>query len=199
MEIKNIVAKNISELRIMNNLTQAELGEKLNYSDKTISKWERAESTPDVAVLYEIANLFEVPLDYFVSEDSIHSAISDHKKTTAKYNHRAIAYISEGLAVFIALFAFVLTSLISKASTFQWLYFVYTLPVVLIIKLVFNSIWFNPKNNYYIVSALMWSILAAVQISFWYFSINILLIYILGVAGQIIIFIWSFINKTKKQ
>ena len=47
-DVKNIVAKNITELRLLNNMTQLELAEKLNYSNKTISKWERAESTPDI-------------------------------------------------------------------------------------------------------------------------------------------------------
>ena len=47
-DIKND-AKNITELRILNNMTQMELAEKLNYSDKTISKWERAESSPDIS------------------------------------------------------------------------------------------------------------------------------------------------------
>lgn len=43
-DIKSIVAKNITDLRILNNMTQLELGAKLNYSDKTISKWERGHS-----------------------------------------------------------------------------------------------------------------------------------------------------------
>ena len=197
MNIKETVAKNIFELRTLNNMTQLELAEKLNYSDKTISKWERAESVPDIEVLYKMSKLFSVPLDFFVREDNISNAISEEKKKETQYNHRAIQYVSEGLAIFIALFAFVITSLVSPKSRFQWLYFVYTLPIVLIIKLVFNSIWFNPRRNYYIVSALMWSILCAIQISFWYFKKNILLIYVLGVAGQIIIFIFSLIKKPK--
>ena len=64
-DIKNIVAKNITELRLLNNMTQMELAEKLNYSDKTISKWERAESTPDISVLVEIANLLFRSVQYF--------------------------------------------------------------------------------------------------------------------------------------
>ena len=43
-DIKNIVAKNITELRLLNNMTQMELAEKINYSDKTVSKWERGVS-----------------------------------------------------------------------------------------------------------------------------------------------------------
>ena len=63
-DIKGIVAKNICELRQLNNMTQLELAEKLNYSDKAISKWERAESCPDITVLVQIADLFGVSGDY---------------------------------------------------------------------------------------------------------------------------------------
>ena len=195
MDIKYIVAKNISNLRVLNNMTQAELGEKLNYSDKTISKWERGDSIPDVAVLYEIANLFGVSLDYFVKEENINRKTLENKKKRSRYNRRAIVWICEIVAFALALLAFVVTSLTFAKATFKWLYFIYALPAALIVRLVFNSIWFNPKKNYRIISELMWSILIAVQLSFLYFEKNILLIYLLGVAGQIIIFIWSFIKN----
>ncbi len=195
--VKSIVAKNISELRLLNNMTQLELGEKLNYSDKTVSKWERGESTPDIAVLVEIADIFGVSLDYLVRGENLDEKIKDNRQTQAKYNHRAITYISEGLVWFIALFAFVITSLIAKSANFQWLYFVYALPVTQIVRLVFNSIWFNPRHNYLIISVLMWSILFAIHITFWFFDINIALILLLGIAGEIIIILWSFIKKPK--
>ena len=197
-EIKTVVAKNIAELRILNNMTQLELAEKLNYSDKTISKWERAESSPDIAVLVQIADLFGVTLDYMVRSENIDEQVKENKQKEARYNHQAITYISESCAWFVALFAFIITSLIIQEMTFQWLYFVYTLPIVLIIRLVFNSVWFNPRNNYLIISALMWSVLAAIHITFLYFKINVALIYLLGVAGQIVIVLWSFIKRPKK-
>lgn len=197
--IKNIVAKNITELRLLNNVTQLELAEKLNYSDKTISKWERVESSPDIAVLVEIANLFGVSLDYMVRSENIEEQVKENKQKEARYNHRVITYISESCAWFVALFAFIITSLIMREMRFQWLYFVYAIPIVLIIRLVFNSIWFNPRNNYLIISALMWSVLAAIQVTFLYFKIDVALIYLLGVAGQIVIVLWSFIKKPKKK
>ena len=60
----------------MNHMTQAELGEKLNYSDKTISKWERGESAPDISVLVEIAELFGVTLDSLVKPGSMKNAVN---------------------------------------------------------------------------------------------------------------------------
>lgn len=197
-DIKANVAKNITELRLLNNLTQLELAEKLNYSDKTVSKWERGESTPDISVLVQIAALFGVSLDYLVKAESLDQTVLEQKQHETKYNRKVIAYISESVAWFAAIFAFILTSLITGKATFQWLYFVYALPVVLIVKLIFNSIWFNPRNNYFIISALLWSVLATVHITFLYFKINVTLIYLLGLAGQVVIILWSFIKKPKK-
>jgi len=198
-EIKQIVAKNITELRLLNNMTQAELAEKLNYSDKTISKWERAESSPDITVLVKIAELFEVSLDYLAGIENLEDTVNENRVKETKYNRRAISYIFESVAWFIALFAFIVTSLITNKTTFQWLYFVYAFPIVMIVKLVFNSIWFNPRHNYFIVSALIWSILAAIHITLLYFKINVALIYLLGVAAQIIIILCSFIKKPQKK
>ena len=196
-DVKSNVAKNITELRILNSMTQMELGERLNYSDKTISKWERCESSPDLSALVEMADLFGVTLDYMVRSESIEDAVVARKSKEVKFNRRAVSYIAECGAWIVAIFAFIITTLIIGRMTFQWLYFVYALPVVLIVKLVFNSIWFNPRHNYLIISALMWSIFAAVHITFMYFRINVSLIYLLCVAGQVIIVLCSFIKKPK--
>ena len=196
-DIKSNVAKNITELRILNNMTQMELGERLNYSDKTISKWERVESSPDLSALVEMADLFGVTLDYLVKSENIEEAVVERKTKEASFNRRAVSYIAEGGGWIVAIFAFIVTTLITNQMTFQWLYFVYALPVVLIVKLIFNSIWFNPRHNYLIISALMWSIFVAIHITFLYFKVNVSLIYLLGIAGQIVIILCSYINKPK--
>jgi transcriptional regulator with XRE-family HTH domain len=67
-DYKRIIANNITELRKAVPLTQAELAEKLNYSDKAVSKWERGESIPDVIVLKQIAELFGVTVDYLLED-----------------------------------------------------------------------------------------------------------------------------------
>jgi len=198
-DVKSIVARNITELRLLNNMTQLDLAQKLNYSDKTISKWERGESTPDINVLVNIADIFGVSLDYLVRSENIDEQVTKNRLETSSYNKRAVTLISEGTVWFVALFAFIITSLVTSKASFQWLYFVYAMPIMLIVRLVLNSIWFNPRNNYIIVSLLMWSILTAIHISFLYFGINVALIFLLGVLGQIIIVLWSFIYKPSKK
>ena len=197
-DIKSIVAKNIAELWQSNNMTQLELAEKINYSDKAISKWERAESSPDISVLVDIAAVFGVTVDYLVKADHTETPVKESEVTKRQYNRKPIAYIAESGAWLVAIVAFIITTLIVKGMTFQFLYFVYALPIVLIVKLVFNSIWFNPRNNYYIISVMMWSILAAVHITCLYFGLNVALIYLLGIAGEIVIVLWSLICKPKK-
>ncbi len=196
-DVKSNVAKNITELRILNNMTQMELGERLNYSDKTISKWERGESSPDLGALVEMADMFDVTLDYLIRSESIEEAMVERKTKDVSFNRRAVSYIAECGAWIVAIFAFIITTLITGQMTFQWLYFVYALPIVLIIKLIFNSIWFNPRHNYLIISALMWSIFVAIHITFLYFKVKVSLIYLLGVAGQVVIVLCSFVSKPR--
>jgi hypothetical protein len=145
-----------------------------------------------------MSDLFGVTLDYLVKSEKVEAAKVENNKEY-KYNRRVISYISECVGWIVAIFAFIITTLIIGKTTFQWLYFVFALPVVLIIKLIFNTVWFNPRHNYLIISGLMWSILAAVQITFMYFGVNVALIYILGLAGQVVIVLWSFINKPKPK
>ena len=105
-DIKSIVAKNITDLRLMNNMTQAEVGEKLSYSDKTISKWERGESSPDIAVLVKIAELYGVTVDYLVRAEHTEDTVKEQRQNEARYNRRAISYISESAIWLVAVIAF---------------------------------------------------------------------------------------------
>ena len=50
-DLKQIFAENLSALRKKKGWTQMELAERLHYSDKAVSKWERGESLPDVVIL----------------------------------------------------------------------------------------------------------------------------------------------------
>ncbi|MBO5229022.1 MAG: helix-turn-helix transcriptional regulator [Lachnospiraceae bacterium] len=199
--VKSIVAKNISKLRQAKGMTQGELDEKLNYSDKAVSKWERAESMPDITVLVEIADIFEVSLDYLVrSEESLKRfEAKEEKKEATQYNRGFITGVSILLVWLLAFLAFVLISIVSEKMGYQWLVFVYSVPVSMIVWLVFNSIWFSVRRNYLIVSLLMWSLLAAIHLTLLPFGVNVGLIYLLGIPGQIIIIMWSMIKVRPKS
>jgi len=196
-ELKNIIAKNISDLRRDRGYTQLELAEKLNYSDKSVSKWERADAIPDVAVLKEIADLFGVTLDYMVEEEHKTKAkdkISNFKKL---HNHAFITGICVLAVWLIALAGFVIADIIEGGIKLTWLSFVYAVPLTFIVWLVLNSIWFNKRRNYFIISLLMWSTLLALVVTFMFFEVNVWKILLLGIPAQIIILFWSRIEYKK--
>jgi transcriptional regulator with XRE-family HTH domain len=57
------------------NLTQLKLGEMLSYSDKAISKWERAEAVPDAYVLKRLSEVFDVSVDYIMTDQASHREV----------------------------------------------------------------------------------------------------------------------------
>ena len=198
-DIKNIVAKNLIELRLAHNLTQLELSEKLNYSDKAISKWEHGSSLPDLDVLLDIANLYGVTLDYLVAEEHAQPQSSFKEKITAKYSRTVITLIAVLCVWFVALFVFVLATLIAPATKLFWLSFVYAVPATAVVWLVLNSIWFNQKTNYLIISLLMWSSIASIHVTCYYFGLgNVWLLYLLGIPSQAVVFLWSLMKKKNK-
>lgn len=275
--LKPIIAKNISNLRQEKNMTQSDLAQRLNYSDKAVSKWERAESVPDIAVLKKIADLFEVTLDYLVTDiheekatenntvnnsDNINIAnqkdaasdisfsSDDNSRSDASFpsddngrlkndstdnsslsnnsqgnsslqnnntantttdkgkpklkftymssplrKHGFITGISIILVWLVATLAFVMADIFTNDTYFHWLAFLYAIPVSAIVWLVFNSLWFNKRRNYFIISLLMWSSLLSIVLSLLPFGKKMLLMLILGIPGQVIIYMWSSLKK----
>lgn len=196
-DIKEIIAKNITSLRKEMMLTQLELAEKLNYSDKAVSKWERGESIPDVVVLCELAQLFGVTLDYLVEEEHSNNRVA--KTTVEKSNKGFITAMSTVLAFMIMLVTFIVVSYVLPDFP-AWILLLYAVPVTLIVWLVFNSVWFNPKRNFLIVSLLMWGMLASLYISLLIFAKeSVWQLFLIGVPGQIIILLWSRLRFKKKE
>ena len=198
-QIKKAIAKNISELRKEFGYTQLELAEKLNYSDKSISKWERAEAIPDVIILKEIADLFGVSLDYMVELEHAPKTISKLNIRRKIHNRAFITGMCIIVVWLLATLAFVVLDITIGEIKLHWLSFVYSVPLTMIVWLIFNSIWFNKRRNFLIVSFLMWTSLLAIFISLLLFGINTWKILTLGIPGQIIILMWSRLKSKKKN
>ncbi len=198
-DMKMTVAGNISDLRRKSGLTQAELAEKLNYSDKAVSKWERGESIPDVTVLKSIADLFGVTVDYLLAEEHDDPELAKKRTNKRKFrNHALITGISILLVWFVATFIFINVNFAGLGKNGGWLVFVCSVPVSMIVWLVFNSIWFNRRRNFFIISCLMWSLLATVFLFFIAFGTNIWPLFFIGIPAQIIIIMWSGIKIKRK-
>ncbi len=189
---RKCIAENILTLRQAHSLTQAELAEKLSYTDKAVSKWERGESVPDVFTLKAISELFGVTVDYLFYP---HSVDEVRPQKHIKSNHIIITLMSVALVWFVATFVFVVGKTWLPDVSKLWLSYVVAVPVSIIIILIFNSIWGRSRYNYLIISLLCWTSIAAVYISF--FSYNYWLLFFIGIPGQIIIILWSRLKKRK--
>lgn len=197
-DLKAVIAKNITELRKENKLTQLELAEKLNYSDKSVSKWERGESIPDVIVLKELADLFGVSVDYMLKPHKEIGLAAKLSISLKKRNRTTITAMCVLLVWLIATITFVVLDIALEDISYNWLTFVYAVPVSFIVWLVMNCVWFNLRNNFLIISFLMWSVITATFVTFICVKVNIWELFLLGIPGQIIIWLWSRIKLKHK-
>lgn len=209
-DLKSIIAENITALRKGSSMTQIELAERLNYSDKAISKWERGESVPDITVLKTIADMFGVTVDYLLVREhiSVDQELSEEeilkrereekkqeKKKRLKKTHSIVAAMSVLLVWLIATLIFVILDASLNGTLRHLLVFPYAVVASTIVWLVFNSMWFNKRRNYLIISVMIWAIAVAVHITVLAGGHNLWQIYLLGIPGQIIIALWSIIGK----
>lgn len=180
-DLKNIIAKNMMDLRTSRNMTQAMLGEILNYSDKAVSKWERAEAVPDAYVLKQLSEYFQVSVDYLMSEHETPVPALPAPPNHKIYRHiMGVAFISIWT---LALLIFICLWILGRQ---EYMVFVYTVPLSLIVLLSLNSLWGNAKGNFVIISALIWSVLATIYLAF--LKHNLWPFFLLGVPIEIILF-----------
>ena len=191
-DLKQIIANNIIKLRKQKKLTQAEFAQKLNYSDKAVSKWERAESIPDVIVLKQVADLFGISVDYLLNEHNENEKlVVVNNKKTSKINKIPLTLLAASPIWGIATLIFTLILIFSNKHV--WFIFYICVPLTLLIFLIFNSIWGKKRNNYVIVSLFIWSILLCIYLCF--IKFNVWQIFILGIPGQIAIVLWSALKR----
>lgn len=190
-DLKHIIAHNLSELRRSASMTQIDLAERLHYSDKAVSKWERGESIPDVGVLKEIADLFGVTVDYLLTEE--HTAPREDVPAGRQHRRAVVTLLSVALVWLIATVVFVILGMVLPGLRGEWLAFVYAVPVSAIVLLVFNSLWGRRRRNYGIVSVLVWGLLLSAFLT--YPRGMMWMIFLLGIPAQIIIWLWSRLEK----
>ena len=155
-QLKTNIARNIATLRKKKGLTQTELAEKLSYSDKSVSKWERAEGIPDALVLTNMAELFGVTLNELVADE-----LPAEKIPTEQHPHRRkvkiiVPIIAAILPLLLGTIAYTVLSILFPLNTRLWLIFVYAAAVSAIILIVFGHIWWNKVFGGVFVSSLIW-------------------------------------------
>ena len=159
-EIRSHIAANIAHYRRQMNLTQTELSDRINYSDKSVSKWERAEGVPDIYVLSQLAGIFDVGVDDLLATEP------PRRRTGGRKQRLLITLLSTGLVWLCACFAFFLCMLFVPDSGRNWLAFIVAVPVSGVVLTVFTCLWWNLIWQFLSVSLIEWGIALTLHLSF---------------------------------
>ncbi|NCB48407.1 MAG: XRE family transcriptional regulator [Clostridia bacterium] len=202
-KFKMIIANNLVKYRKAAKLTQLELAERLLYSDKNISKWERGESIPDVLILKQIADIFGITVNDFLTENGKVEIgnVDKHKKREAtKFFSKQqflILFLSISLVWLVAVVVYsFFVGLMPSSQTWVWKIFIISLAVSSIISTVFSSLWCTNLLNSITVSFLIWTTALALFICIPFE--NNWLIFIIAIPLQILDIFWFIFKKINK-
>lgn len=206
--LKNRIGTNIALQRKRCRLTQAGLAEKLNYSDKAVSKWERGESMPDVLTLMQLAEQFEISVGELLEDPNqlpgnpgkLEKAMTQvsEKALKRKANKNVILGLSTTLVWFIALLIFVVIS--SFDLPYSWIAFFYAVPITAVVLLSLRSAWRDFRWNRPLISIIVWGFLLSIYVTFLLFlRFNMWKLFLLGIPGEIAIFLWFRLFRPEKE
>ena len=206
--LKDRIGANIAMQRKRVGLTQAGLAEKLNYSDKAVSKWERGESMPDVLTLMQLAQLFEISVGDLLEDPNqlpgnpgkLEKAMTQvsEKALKRKANKNVILGLSTTLVWFVALLVFVIISSFDLPNS--WVAFFYAVPVNAIVLLSLRSAWRDFRWNRGLISVIVWGFLISIYVSLLVFlRFNMWRIFLLGIPGEIAIMLWFRLFRPVKD
>ena len=192
-EIKDIIANNLIELRKKHRLTQNEFANKLNYSDNTVSRWERGEITPSIETLEKISQIFNISLEYLIKKN-IQENFEAHQKSS-KAKKLALVLVSTSLVWFVTVIAYFYLQSFAKINL--WTLFVWSVPVSCLVLLAFVK-FFNSRTYSFVVSTVfIWSFITSFYLQF--LQHNLFLIFIIGVPAQFALSIWTWLRPKSKK
>lgn len=196
--LEQIVAQNLTELRKSKKWTQAELAEKINYSDKSVSKWERGEALPDLNVLTQMADLFGVTLDFFVTENAA-AERSDFESPKSALGFRIGVELLAVCAVWLvalSLFLFGSTTLQIKQI---WTVLIWAVPASALVMVIFSIRWKFRVCTIVFESILCWTALTSVFLQMLvHYQANLWHLFLIGIPLQGAIILWAQIRKQRR-
>ncbi len=194
-KLKQQIGNTIAALRRQENMTQAELAQKLNYTDKAVSKWERGESVPDALTLVQLAELFGVGIDVLLGNAEVPKT---NKKPRPKADRGVIQKLCSLLVWFVALTVYVVLS--SSGVQKTWVVFFYAVPANAIVLLSLRSAFRMFSWNHALVSVIVWGVLLSVYMTLLLFAgVNVWRIFLLGILGQAAVTLWFRLFRSMEK
>ena len=199
-ELKLVVASKLIKLRQEAGMTQAELGEKLNYSDKTVSKWERAESLPDAFVLMRIAEIYGTTVDGLLSEqepwkDPVQREREEEIARQPKFSSTVVTLVAIAGIWTMAVLMFVVGWV--AFDQLAWLIFATAVPISLVTLLVLNSVWNKGRHNQIIVMLLVACVVALIYL--YLLPVNPWQIFLILIPAEIVVILSFHIRLPRRK
>lgn len=197
-DIKITVANNLIALRKSKGLTQADVANALNYSDKSVSKWEHADSLPDISILSALADMYGVTLDYLTHEDAEERlSYMNEKEKPERERQLTIEVLTVTIVFLCATILFVYGYCFASVPTQDfWIAYLWAIPISALFLWNYNRKWHKNKlQSTILLSILLWSLLLCIYLQFG--NYKLWLIFILGVPMEIIIVLSSNLTKFK--
>ena len=193
--IEDIVAENLAYYRKSIGLTQLELAEKLNYSDKLISKWERGDGMPDIIVLKTLADLYKITIDDFFKEEK---QKTPHAKTNKRWY---IVGLSAALLWVVATTTFVTLAIVLPQTYPWWLIFLYALTGTGIVGVVWAGIFHNKLFQLIATSVIIWGGVVSLYLTllFTLNANNLWLLFVVGIPLEGLAVLWFFFRRGSKK
>ena len=209
-ELKITVGSNLSRLRKECGLTQAELAERINYSDKAVSKWERGESLPDVLTLLSLARELGTDLNTLtgcapveeqpapVQPEPLPRKEKPERPSRYRADKRVILKLSSILVWVVALFLYMVLDAFEVQNL--WILFVMAVPANAIVLLSLRSAWKMYGWNRVLISVILWGSLLTIYLLLWLgFRVNVWKILLMGVLGQAAILLWFKMFRSAEE
>jgi transcriptional regulator with XRE-family HTH domain len=186
LTLRRRIAANLQYYRRLSGMTQTELSERINYSDKSVSKWERASGTPDIFVLSALAELYGVTVDNLIS-DNAPTPVFD---SALRERSRAVTCVQCCAAIWLlATIVFAVLKILAPELPNVWYAFIIAAPVSCAVTVTFSTIWWNHTARLLSISALAWATAACTFTVLRSFRYSYLLFIVCG-ASQVFVLIW---------
>lgn len=194
-DIKTAVAENLTQLRKSAGLTQAQLAEKFNYSDKAICRWEHGETLPDINTLYALCEFYGVTMNDLTDPSFEPSDIKTTERQEFKYRLLITAFFLAALWLLVVVFF--VTSLTFGRS--YWLIFIWALPLsCVLVARIWRKYDMHPAFKICLYSLLVWSLLTSVFLHLLVINgVNSWMLFLVGIPLQAIIVFWQQIKRYK--
>ena len=192
-ELNKIIASNLVLLRKKSGLTQQELAKQFNYSDKTVSKWELGRAIPSVDVLKDLADYYNVSMDYMLTRNETVADV-EKKKIKKQLDRRILVLLlANSVFMLIATCVFVWTCL-DASSTPYWQVFIWGASMCFFVSAItIWRVWKENKVAWLIIASLFtWVFITAFYTQF--LSDNVWYIYFIGIPVEAIL---ALITKIK--